>query len=87
MPDHDIAVGATFANGHVATTARSISVSPVVVATITPVITIIAAVTIAAVWPDAEVELGEGQFGLGSIPSISGGCRESKHYARDGDDE
>jgi hypothetical protein len=87
MPDHDL-VAAPFADRHVATTSFSIPISPIVVATISPIVivaTIVATITLTAVWSNAEVKLSKRDFGFGR--DISGGCRENPHCARDGGDK
>ena len=90
MPNHDL-VAAPFADRHVTAGSASIvaltaTIAPIVIAI---VITTLAvdSVSVTAVRSDAEVQLSKRDFGLGRIPSISGVCRNSPHYARDGGDK
>src|SRR5262245_39468922 len=74
-PDHDL-VAAPFADRHIATTSFSVSISPIAVATISPIVivtTIVATVT--AVRSDTELELSERDVRLerASFTSVSGG--------------
>jgi hypothetical protein len=94
MPDYDL-VAAPFADRHVTAGSASIVAVAVTIAriVIATVITTIAvnsiSIAIAAVRSDAEVQLSKRNFGFGRdrTPSISGVCRKSPHYARDGGDK
>jgi len=95
MPDDDL-VAASFPDRHVTTGSISI-VAPIVTATIAPIVIVaiviatlaVDSVSVTAVRSNAEVKLSERDFGFGRdrIPSISGGCRESPHCARDDRDK
>jgi hypothetical protein len=90
MPDYDL-IAAPFADCHVTAGSTSIvamTIAPIVIATIITTVAV-DSVSVTAVRSDAEVQLSKRNFGFGrdSIPSISGVCRESPYYARDGGDE
>jgi hypothetical protein len=95
MPDHNL-VAALFAKRHVATGSVSI-IAPIITATVPPIVSVaivittltVVPVSVTAVRSDAEVKLSKRDFGFGrdSIPSISGGCRESPDCRRDGGDK
>jgi hypothetical protein len=89
MPDNYL-VAAPFADRHVATASASITVTiaPIVIAIIIATLAV-ASVSVTAIRSNAEVQLSKRNSGFGrdSIPSISGVCRESPHYARDGSDK
>src|SRR5260370_7185451 len=64
MPDHDL-VATPFADRHVATTPFSIPISPIPVATISPIVivaTLVATITLTAVWSNPQVNLHHRAF-------------------------
>ena len=87
MLDHDF-TPAPFADRHI-TTGSTSAVAPIVIVPIEIAMFAADSVAVTAVRSNADIQLSKRDFGFGGdgIPSISGGCRESPHCARDGDDK
>jgi hypothetical protein len=90
MPDYDL-VATPLADRHVPARPASIvavTIAPIVIATVITTVAV-GSVSVTAVRSDAEVQLSKPNFGFGrdSVSSISGVCRESPRYARDGGDK